>query len=341
MFKLKHALVFFLLLTSIQLKAMDFYTFKYRVEEGETFSLILKKFVKDASIINSKTPLVKKIVKNNPQVKSWDNIPAGTILDLYLDEAFIDKTKYETFDLKRQKKITEEKEKVARFAGYPMGLKGSIFFMSSMGIFNQSSSKIADINFKQNSPATIGTSFTYYPKEKLYSFAFSGYFSYLLASANNLTTNKITIPGEVGVTGYGEYRWEKKSITVYSGMDYESFSTFSLRGIQNEEKVYVDGVKSLYFTFGAAKAFSVFQKQIFAKLSLSKSIMANAEDNAPHLAGESSTISKYDGYKMMFYLNYKFSDKMYAHTMIKYHTMTGPSDLSTLRIGVGFGYILF
>ena len=43
----------------------------------------------------------------------------------------------------------------------------------------------------------------------------------------------------------------------------------------------------------------------------------------------------------MLYVNYKFNEQIYFHSLLKYHAMTGPSDLTTLRVGVGVGYILF
>lgn len=341
---LKKLIILFLLTFNFtNAHALNYYSFLYKVEEGDTFSLILKKFVKEFSIINAKTPLVKKTMKNNPKIKKWDNLQPGTIIEMYISDDFMDLEKYRPYEQTLIKRIAEEEEK-KRTPTYPVGLKGSVFYMASLGMFTQKADNVAEINFKQNSPASIGGSFTYYPKDKLYSIAYSLYLSHLLASANTLTSDTVSIPPEIGGTLYGEYRWQKYSMTLYSGLDYESFSVFNLRGLQNDRKIYVDGVTALYLTAGVAKQFTMFNKQWFMKASLSKSMSTTYKNNAPVSSIDASDHvddGKYDGMKFMFYLNYKFNNKLYLHSLFKYHTMSGPSDLSTLRIGVGFGYILF
>lgn len=332
-----------LLLTISNAYALEYYAFKYKVEEGETFSLILRKFVKKPSVINAKTPLVKKTIKYNPHVKQWNNIPTDTIIELYISNDFMDLEKYKAYEKSTLEKIAEEDEK-KKIPAYPTGLKGSVFYMSSLGTFNQKAANVAEINFKQNSPVSLGTAFTFYPKDRLYSFSFSAYYSYLLASANSLTTDTISIPPEIGGNIYGEYRWQKFNTTLYLGPDYESFSTFNLQGLQNDKKIYVDGVTAIYLTVGMAKSFSLFNKQFFSKLSASKSLITSYKNNAPPSqidASDHLDVGKYSGFRFLFYLNYKFNEKLYLHSLFKYHTMTGPSDLTTLRIGVGIGYILF
>lgn len=322
--------------------AMNYYKFMYKIEPGDTFSYILKKFVKDLSIINAKTPLVSKIKANNPQIKNWYNLPPNTVIELYISPDFMDFEKYRPYAANTLKKIAEE-EKSKKGQSYPAGLKGSIFYMGSLGTFTQKSSD-TEVNFKQNSPLSLGTSFTYYPKDKLYSYSASLYASYILASANSLTSDKVSIPPEIGGNLYGEYRFLKNNITLYAGPDYESFSTFNLNALQTVNKVYVDRVGATYFTLGIAKSISVFNKQFFTKLSASRSLVTFYQNNAPQSSIDStlpSDAGTYSGYRFLFYLNYKLNDKIYLHSLLKYHTMTGPSQLSTTRIGLGFGYILF
>jgi hypothetical protein len=323
--------------------AANYFTFFYKVEEGDSFSLILKKFVKEFSIINSKTPMVKKIIKRNPHVKKWNNLAPGTTLELFISDDFMDLDKYKPYEELTLKRLSEEEEK-KKLPSYPVGLKGSVFYMSSLGMFTQKADNVAEIQFRQNSPVSLGTAYTYYPKDKLYSYSFSAYFSYLMASANSLTSDTVKIDPEIGTNFYGEYRWQKYNSTIYLGPDYESFSTFNLRGLQNDKKIYVDRVGALYMTLGVAKSFSMFNKQFFTKISASKSISTSYKNNAPTSSIDASDHidqGGYDGMKFMFYLNYKFSSRWYLHSLFKYHTMTGPSDLTTLRIGVGLGYILF
>lgn len=319
---------------------LDYYTFNYKIEPGDSFGLILKKFVKDESIIHAKTPLVKKTMNNNPKVKDWYNLQPGSVLNLFISADFMDLEKYKPYEsivIKKVEAIKEEK----MVSTYPSGIKASLFYMNSSGTFSQTTPDTISINFKQNSPLTLGLSATFYPYGKPYSTSFSTYYSYLKAPSNSLNDETINVPPEIGFNFYEEYRWQKRNITFYAGPDFEKFSLFNLAGLQNDGKIYIDGVSVFYLTVGAAKSFTLFKKSFFSKLSISKSIFSSYQNNAPESSDNLLSTKSYTGFRYLFYLNYKVNNKLYLHSLLKYHTMSGPSNLTTLRIGFGIGYILF
>jgi hypothetical protein len=337
-------ILFFLLIFNVtNAFAIAYTTFMYQIELGDSYSLILKKFVKDDAIINAKTPLVVKTKKYNPQISDWNKLPPGEFIKLYISNDVIDFEKYNPYADSILKKLNENEE-AKKSKMLPVGFKASAFYMASEGTFNQNATGVAKINFKQNSPLSLGGAFSYYPKDSLYSLSGSLYFSYLLASSNSLTSDNISIPLELGGNIYGEYRWQKYSATIYSGPDYESFSLFDLKGLQNDNKVYVNGVGVVYWSVGIAKSFSLFNKLFFSKFAVSKSILSSFKSNAPSSSnGVSDHVDsgKYSGNKFIFYLNHKINEKWYMHSMFKYHQMSGPSDVTILRIGIGVGYIFF
>lgn len=338
---LAKTIIFFLLITfNSKSFASDYFNLFYKVETGDTFSSILKKFVKDSAIINAKTPMVIKTIQKNPHVHSWGNLAPGTVINLYISNDFIELAKYRPYEEEEnRKKLSSEKDKTV-LPIYPKGLKGSVFYMASLGIFTQKAENVAEINFKQNSKVSLGTAFSFYPKDKLYSMSTSTYFSFLSASSNSLTAESVKIPPEIGFNLYGEYLWKKQNLTFYSGPDYEKFSIFNLQSLQSDQKVYVDGVGALYLTAGIAKSFVLFDGQFFSKISASKSLSTTYKTSSPSSAVSASD-GKYSGVRFMFYLNYKLNPKFYIQSLLKIHTMTGPSDLSVTRVGLGVGYVLF
>lgn len=339
----KIILILLVLIFSANSYAAEYYQFIYKIKKEDTFSEILKKFVKLDSVINARTPMVKKIIRENQNIKDWRKLPEGESIQLFVSSDFIDLKKYENYkeeNLQALKNV-EEKNQVN---DSPVGLKGSIFYMASIGNFTQTAKDVAEISFKQNSPVSLGTSFSFYPKNKHYSFSFSTYYSHLLASASNLTSETISIPPEIGGNIFGEYRLEKSDFILYAGPDYEKFSAFNLRGLQNDKKVYVDKINITYLTVGVAKSYMIFDKLFFTKIGLSKTLLSQYQANAPVSESDASDFidnGKYTGFRLLLYLNYKISQKFYIHSLFKYHTLSGPSDLSSLRIGVGVGYILF
>lgn len=326
---------------AVENKEKKVYKIRYIIEQNDTLAKIYKRFVYPTSIITKKTPMTQRTFKENPHIEDWNRLIPGTRVDLYIAYEYLDMSKYDFYV--KQIKETLEKMRLQsetennRTDYLPQGLKASFFYMASYGRFTQSDPDVAEVEFYQNSPVTVGTSFNYFPQNTRWSFAWSGYLSYLLASGNNLDDSNVDVAPEIGLTFYNEYRFTDWNFTGYFGFDYERFSTFNMGGIQQERKILLDENTALYATVGFSKLVQVFGTPFFTKLSFSKSLTTSIEPNSEGIANTEG----YDGYKFLWYVNKKFTDRLYLHTLFKYHSMTGPSELKTLRLGVGFGYILF
>lgn len=328
----------------IHAKKARYYKIPYIIQSGESFAKVLKRFVKSESIINNKTPMIQKTIQSNPIVKNWNTLPSGKRIYLFISPEFMDMNKYKNYRntirkkiSKAKKKLKEEEVKKGSKSPFPKGLKGSMFYMASYGQFTQSNPNVAELTFLQNSPVSLGGAFTYYPTDSNFSVAWSLYFSYLLAASNNLDASDVSIPPEIGGNLYGEYRFINQSFTGYFGIDFERFSTFNLGGIQQDRKIYIDESRVLYATAGISKLISIFGSKFFTKLSASMSLTETTTNDPRGVP----TTQPYSGAKILWYMNKKISKKFFLHTLFKYHFMSGPSDLTTLRLGVGFGYILF
>jgi hypothetical protein len=316
-----------------------YYSFLYSIEKDDTFASVLRLFVKDDAVINKKTPLVGKIITNNPNVKDWTKLPAGEIITLYIPGNLIDGAKYTKIFKARRLKLEEAKKQIEEKTAAPHGIKGSVFYMASVGDFSQTSSQGTDVSYNQNSYGTFGFQGNYYPKNSLYSFASSIYVSAFTPADTLLPPNSVTLPPEIGVNAYGEYLWKKNSIIFHGGVDYEKFSAFNMLGIEEQQRIYLDRLSVIYLTAGISHVFTVYQLPLFTRFSISQSISTQTtSDYKSVIAVESESLS---GMKALFYLNYKFTDKLFFHSMLKYHKMSGPSDLTSIRLGLGVGYILF
>ncbi len=311
--------------------ADKFYNFRYTVKEGENFSIILKKLVKPGSIINLTTPMIIKMRRMNPAVKSWNNLIPGTELQIYIPKDYIDMNKYEKYSQLKSEEITP----VKKLANYPTGFKASVYYMGSLGIFKQDSPKGEKISIYQISPVTIGLSGNYFKKDSPFSTSLSSYFSTQLAPQDQSSVVKLNIPPEIGANVFVEYRYAQLNAVFYAGPDYEKFSLINFESLKNLSNNYIDENSILYLTAGFSKQYIIFNKKLFTKTSLSKSILSTTKSSS------AKTPIPYSAEKILFYLNYKLSDKLFIHTLFKYHMMSGPNKINALRIGIGFGYILF
>lgn len=317
-----------------------YFTFLYSIEQDDTFASILRLFVKDDAIINKSTPLVQKITKNNPQIKDWGKLPSGEIISLYIPQDLIDAEKYKKVFKERRLKALAAKKAIEEKTGAPKGFKGSIFYMASIGDFSQTSTLGTNISYNQNSYGTFGFQGNYYLKDSLYSFASSIYVSAFTPADTLLPPKTVTLPVEIGINAYGEYLWKKHSIIFHGGLDYEKFSAFNLIGVEEEQKIYLDRLSVIYLTAGVSHVFTVFSLPLFTRVSISQSVISQTTSDYVSQVGTPAAKSL-TGQKALFYLNYKFTDKLFFHSMLKYHRMSGPSDLSSVRLGLGVGYILF
>lgn len=313
-----------------------YFNFLYRVEAEDTFASILKMYVKDDSIINKSTPMVLKNIKNNPLVKDWTNLVPGTLISIYIPEEMMDMSKYQSKQATVYTKNEETKKNILAKIGPPEGFKGSVFYMASWGDFSQTSQGTT-VDYKQNSLVTLGLQGNYFPKDSLYSYSSSVYFSSFTAADTALPPKSVKIPAEIGLNFYGEYQWKKPRISWHAGLDYEKFSSFNIDGIYNDQKIYLDRVSVVYATAGVSHVFYVLEKPFFIKASFSKSVSSTTTSEYTSV----TTPESLTGMKALFYLNYKFTDKFFFHSMLKIHKMSGPSELSSSRVGVGVGYILF
>ena len=323
--------------------AASFYSFTYRFQKGDSYPGLLKQFVKDGTIINSKSPTVVKTIKMNPQIKNWRKLPLDKKVKLYYEKSIFNIKSYKAYkkglSIKRvaQKKKALKKEKKKKvLAARPNGIKASLFYMTSSGSFNQSpAADNVNIDFTQNSPYTFGLSGLYYPYMKPYSFSASIYSSALNASTSNQGSD-VEVDNELGLTAYIQHDLYEYGFSYYGGFDYESFSTFNTGLFANQRVIGIDENKVFYFTAGLAKLFRLGPIPLFTKLSFSQSLSTS---NTP-AAGGVAPSKTYSGFKTILYLNYKFHKKWFAHALAKFHKMSGPDELSVTRLGFGVGYIL-
>jgi hypothetical protein len=86
----------------------------------------------------------------------------------------------------------------------------------------------------------------------------------------------------------------------------------------------------------------LFNKQFSLKAAISRSILTAYQNNDPRAVETSPTqinySDRFNGNRFLLYLNYKFTEKIYFHSLFKYHSFAGPSKITSYRIGVGIGY---
>ena len=207
----------------------------------------------------------------------------------------------------------------------------STFFTMSKGTFEETSEGAA-ISSTQDSPFTLGGAYSYQFNEKS-SASGSMYVSQLDGSIYNGET--ITIPPEYGLNAYYNHTFQDFPVVPYIGLDHERFSTYNTDELPLGYTLKTREHNITYLTLGAYKSFKIKRKNLLLKTSLSKSIHSFS-------APESLvTPEAFGGFKLIFYSSLDLSRRWSLHFLYKVHKLSGPTELSIHRMGLGVAFRIF
>lgn len=253
---------------------------------------------------------IKQILKDNPRVNDPKKIPMGEKLYLSFPAKF---------KIKKQKRVVKKE-----LFEYGLAKRSSWaftgFYTFSFGTYDQKFSG-GSAESKQNSPFTLGVGASYNYSKK-YSFSTSVYMSYLTGSSNASRNADISVPPELGLTAYANFK-TKSSITPYFGADFESLSSFNIDELASGKELDTVDHKIIYATAGCSVLLRISNKIYFAKLSISQSL---ASDN------------DLKGQKAILFASIPLYKRWSGHGFIKKHMLSGNTDVDINRIGFGIGY---
>ena len=219
----------------------------------------------------------------------------------------------------------------------PKKLSYSFFYAISFGNFNE---KVGEVTAEssQNSPYTFGISLNYKFNDN-FSYSGSSYFSKLNSvfsnnSDINSIDNKADIPWEFGLTSYVEYLGINFFLKPYIGLDFESFSTFNTDELQINPSFGLD-VRTHSFFYGTVGVYSftnLFNRRGIFKASISTNFTSSS--TRPSLV----TDETFNGQKFILFFASNIWKNWGASLMYKQHMMTGPTDLTISRVGIGVSY---
>ncbi len=313
---------------------------KLVTKKNDGLARMYRKFAKEDAIIRKSTKMVGLTLKDkrNAKIKNWRRMKAGQTVVLHLDPKFIEVSKVRAF-LKKQR---AEKRKLAKKNQKKKkentSLNHNIYYMASQGQFKQDDTDLGTAEFSQNSPVTLGYMYTFRPEKNNYSLSMSTYFSYLVATSSNISDDAKSVPMEIGTNLYYDHPFKigESNHAVFTGFDYERFNTFNLEGVENRSELIFDQNSIFFFTLGYSKVLSFTSSfNLLMKLSFSQSVSSS---RASGYSDETKSSEVYQGNKFLFFLATKIYGNWTMSFLVKQHTLTGPSAVSSLRIGLGTGY---
>lgn len=304
-----------------------FSTYSYEVDqisEGDTLESIAKRnHYKVLPRYENFEEYTQGILNWNPRIKDWNNLEPGEYI--FVDYPY-DIPKFmignKTYTRSPYEVYSDDigENKFTKF----------IALTSSLGTYNEVFPSVTVNNF-QNFPITFGMSFSYKIEENLKYILSSFYYAY--SPKANVRYNEINkeakIPGEFGATFYYQY-FIKNKLAIYSGIDIEKLNTINtLDIINNNADLQSTQYNVIYGTIGISKNFYYKQIPMGLKGSISK-LTYSSRVNGTEL----------QGFKYILFYSIRPFGKINYNLFYKHHSLSGPSNLTINRIGIGISFML-
>jgi hypothetical protein len=340
----------------------------FETKGGESLETINSEVLKIQNIPQfNQEQFFQNMIEWNPHISNWRNIPAGETLYVELPYGFMpnfltpppstpspstsivenseeanttesvddidDFDDFDDFDDEENDKemnelVLSEDELESSDPNKKSNWSLSSFVAFSQGDFLEDASNSTSVSSSQTSPITLGLAANKSLNQN-WSVSGSAYFSKLTATTSDEQGN-IDVPWERGLTVYLERGYS--FLTPYIGFDHEFFSTFNTHDLVSEtESISVVEHTLNYFTIGAFKVFSLFNKPLLVKLSYSKSLNSQVSRDEYLL----------DGSKFILFGAYKAHKKISYTAFYKQHNLSGLTEVLIQRYSVGLSYTFF
>ncbi|EPZ49474.1 hypothetical protein M902_0850 [Bacteriovorax sp. BAL6_X] len=316
---------------------MNYLRLSYQSVNSENLETIYEQILVDSYSYTEEDAMTKKTRRENGHIKDWASLKKKNFR-LYVDIELIDINKFMKIlnlsdeQIKALFGVVKAKEQVAQTQKNTKPLSFSVFYMTSLGEFNQKSAP-GSVEFKQNSSVSLGLTTNYQINAK-YGAQASLYYSQLNTASANKYLDNVSVDPEIGFNLYGTYKFADYGLESYGGLDFERFNTFNFDGLTDADQVTFDKNQIFFLTVGVQKNFKLYRRNFLAKFSYSHSVLSSRD------IGYANTSDKqeFTGGKAMAYVMGDITKKIFAHVIFKMHFMDGPTDLTVNRLGLGFGY---
>lgn len=327
---------------------------RYQGQKGESLKWILKKK------LGFKKHLLREqykcTVKKNPHISNWNNLggknfildyhtkftsdrpprkPASKATQAPMSELEIAR-KFGNWKDEPKKKVEKEdlvsEDEVPKSRKKDQNYSLTAFYAFSLGSFSETLETTGTVvESDQNSPFTIGVAGTFKPPKKNFYYTGSAYGSRLNGAQTNNATS-VSIPWEWGLNAYWNRRIKYKKFTFFFGLDHESFSSFNVVDQSNGADIDTVSNNISYITLGLSKSLELWDRPWFFKASFSSSVRSSTS---------SSTSEAFSGNKFILFLSVPFAEEFFVNGFYKQHILSGTTELSITRLGIGFGYRFF
>lgn len=242
----------------------------------------------------------------NPKIKDWEYPPAMELIFVeYPYPPFLGKA-----PLKDPGKINDQKKNI------------SISYSNSRGSYIDTLSNVS-VKSTQNFD-TIGLASWIKDRSLNHSMVSSVY----VAKAGKTSVNgqSVSVPLELGLTGYYQYNIKLFKQGIYGGLDYESLNLIDVPNLIKSDTITIKNKKIIYGTIGFTQAFSLLDIPLNIKISGSKSFK-----------------NQVTGYKGILFLSLIPKESSFSYNIFyKHHNLTNDgSNVKIDRIGLSLSYSFF
>lgn len=182
----------------------------------------------------------------------------------------------------------------------------------------------------QDSPITLGIKFS---KRLSDDYSFST--NFLLSKFDESISDQnesLTLPLEIGLNSYLTYHHESVPIQLYTGIDINHLTSYNTEELVANNSLETREHTLGFITLGIEKTFKLFDKVFESKFDYGQSFYTTETRQSK------TSTKKYQGMRYGLSIGMRLTQNWAAHTIIKRYVLTGATNLTSYRYGLGLEY---
>jgi len=303
----------------------QFVCIDHTIKEGETYSRILKKYVRQGTKIRSENKGVIKTLSFNKHIVDWRNLPKDKEVKLFILRTQVNA---QLLNYKSSGEVVSKKEDL-EMVNKEISLWA--YYGATIGNYNELLSGQYLVDYSQTGPAQFGLEGEYQKKGNKFILGVEAQINYISAGkVNNSDLNKLNIPIEYFLVGFYKRRYKESNFHWFVDTELIKTSTFNLINVANRN----DSLDTNDHLFGSLGLGGVY------KLNLLKMPLTFKLAVGQSLFGMSD-IGDFDSRKYYFKSTLSASKKLDLYFHYLRRKIEGETEVKVNRWGLGISYLIF
>lgn len=308
--------------------SVTIFKIQHTIKKNDTYSSIIINFLQDKTPITMENKIMKRIILGNPHILTWDKLPIGETINIYIPHSLIDGPKYDLYVASQPKEKNIYKINAINYG----------FFISTSYAEIDETYLGTEINTTFIPVIGIGNEFVFYheiPKYKFWNWPiFPLRYSFTAEYRAYEKLQSLDVPGSLNLNFEIAKMHLYKVLSPFMSFSFQTFSNLS----RDSTNYRIRENKFVWSTIGLESDFELNHYGLFKNIKYIKNTDCHfsvSYSYAPSFissssfikgAGDSSKIS-ISAHKFILYGEINYKNKYFTRGTFTYFSASGEENL--------------